>query len=112
MAKIDRLQNLINGLSPAPGQPPESETNSIDELALNPEQAAKLQELRTRKRGRPRDGQHRPPVERATFLVSRDITRKLKYIALADTKLYKTVVCEALTSYIDTWESENGTITI
>jgi hypothetical protein len=44
--------------------------------------------------------------------VDKDLTRKLKYIALMETKLYKNVISEALISYIERWESENGVINL
>ena len=44
--------------------------------------------------------------------MSREIVRKVKYISLMDSKLLKDVIAEALTSYIEKWEDENGKINL
>ena len=44
---------------------------------------------------------------RATFIVDIDIVRKVKYIAIADTRLLKEVIADALTAYIAKWERKN-----
>ena len=74
-----------------------------------------LNEIRRAKTGRPKgrkNGNPKPREERATFIVDKDLTRKLKYIALMETKLYKNVISEALSRYIERWESENGVINL
>ena len=84
------------------------------ELGISPEMEEKLNEVRLSKMGRPKGrGNGNPNREnRATFIVDRDVTRKLKYIALMETQTYKTIVSEALQSYIDKWEKKNGIINL
>lgn len=131
MAKNNRLASLVSGIrgdnrqEAAPtSQPTEQQLkenapditqNVAEELGLNPEQLETLNIERRKKVGRPRgakSGTAKPREERATFIVDKDITRKLKYIALMDTKLYKKVIAEALSSYIEQWEKQNGTINL
>ena len=49
---------------------------------------------------------------RATFIVSAELLRKIKYISLMDDRLQSEVVGEALSLYVSKWESENGKIRI
>ena len=44
--------------------------------------------------------------------VERDTIRKLKYVALMETKLYKNIVSEALNKFIEQWEKKNGVINL
>lgn len=130
MAKKDRLKSLIGAIteSPIQEQPqPQEEvkastmeedrvpTELVQELGISPEMEEQLNEVRRAKVGRPKgrkNGNPNPRGDRATFVVDKAITRKLKYIALMETKLYKDVVSEALSSFIERWESENGTINL
>lgn len=129
MAKKDRLKNLLGAIteSPAQEQPKEEVAAStmdqenrvasevVKELGISPEMEEQLNEVRRAKTGRPKgrkNGNPKPREERATFIVDKDLTRKLKYIALMETKLYKNVISEALSSYIERWESENGVINL
>lgn len=129
MAKKDRLKSLLGAIteSPVQEQPQEEVAAStmeqenrvasevVQELGITPEMEEQLNEIRRARTGRPRgrkNGNPKPREERATFIVDRDLTRKLKYIALMDTKLYKNVISEALSSYIERWESENGVINL
>ena len=130
MAKKDRLKSLIGAIteSPIQEQPqPQEEvkastmeedrvpTELVQELGISPEMKEQLNEVRRAKVGRPKgrkNGNPNPRGDRATFVVDKAITRKLKYIALMETKLYKDVVSEALSSFIERWESENGTINL
>ena len=130
MAKKDRLKSLIGAIteSPIQEQPqPQVEvkastmeedrvpTELVQELGISPEMEEQLNEVRRAKVGRPKgrkNGNPNPRGDRATFVVDKAITRKLKYIALMETKLYKDVVSEALSSFIERWESENGTINL
>lgn len=126
MAKKDRLKNLIGAIkeTPTQEQPQEKMTLREDkqplpsvlvqELGISPEMEEKLNKARLSKRGRPKGrGNGNPNREnRATFIVDRDITRKLKYIALMETRTYKAIVGEALQEYIDRWESKNETINL
>lgn len=130
MAKKDRLKSLLGAITETPiqqEQPQEEVTAStmeedksvpsdlIQELGITPEMEEQLNEVRRARTGRPRgrkNGNPKPREERATFIVDKDLTRKLKYIALMETKLYKDVISEALSSYIERWEGENGTINL
>ena len=130
MAKKDRLKSLIGAITESPiqeqPQPQEEVTAStmgedrvptelVQELGISPEMEEQLNEVRRAKVGRPKgrkNGNPNPRGDRATFVVDKAITRKLKYIALMETKLYKDVVSEALSSFIERWESENGTINL
>ena len=133
MAKKDRLKNLIGAITESiiqdePREQPREEREAsadgqenrvpselIEELGISPEMEAQLNELRRGKPGRPKgreSGNPNPRENRATFIIDRDLTRKLKYIALMETRLYKDVVSEALRSFVEGWESENGTINL
>ena len=129
MAKKDRLKNLLGAITESPVQElPQEEVAAstmdqenrvasevVKELGISPEMEEQLNEIRRAKTGRPKgrkNGNPKPREERATFIVDKDLTRKLKYIALMETKLYKNVISEALSSYIERWESENGVINL
>lgn len=125
MAKKDRLKSLLGGIGeqglPHPPQEattPEAEKvakDIIDELGISSEMEEQLNLIRKKKVGRPsgrKNGNPKPKENRATFIVDRDITRKLKYIALMETKLYKDIVSEALNKYIEQWEKKNGVINL
>lgn len=131
MAKKDRLKSLLGAIGETPIQeqptPQEEVTAStmeedrsvpselVKELGISPEMEEQLNEVRRARTGRPRgrkNGNPKPKEERATFIVDRDITRKLKYIALMETKLYKNVISDALSGYIEKWESVNGSINL
>lgn len=47
---------------------------------------------------------------RATFIVSAELLRKIKYISLMDERLQSEVVGEALSLYVSKWENDNGKI--
>lgn len=127
MAKKDRLKNLLGAITEAPIQKQEENVEQTDradrepipselvrDLGISPEMEEKLNEVRLSKLGRPKGRKNGNPnrENRATFIVDREITRKLKYIALMDTKTYKTVVAEALQYYIEKWEKNNGSINL
>ena len=127
MAKKDRLKNLLGAITEAPIQKQEEKVEQTDradrepipselvrDLGISPEMEEKLNEVRLSKLGRPKGRKNGNPnrENRATFIVDREITRKLKYIALMDTKTYKTVVAEALQNYIEKWEKNNGSINL
>ncbi|MCD8295359.1 MAG: hypothetical protein LUE27_08985 [Clostridia bacterium] len=119
------MENLINGListreTSSSGITPGREEIDRDlsrEIGLTEAQEAKLNELRRANTGRPKgSGRHwnaKQPEMRATFVISDpSLIRKLKIIALRETRLYKSVVEEAFRAYIDKWEEENGLITL
>ena len=128
MAKKDRLKSLLGAITDSPThEPQEAVTASameddkrvasegVQELGISHEMEEQLNEVRRARVGRPKgrkNGNPKPREERATFIVDKDLTRKLKYIALMETKLYKNVIAEALSSYIERWESENGVINL
>lgn len=56
--------------------------------------------------GRPKSTGYSDDV-RATFIVSAEVLRKLKYIALMESRLQKDIVGDALDRYIQQWEAEN-----
>lgn len=127
MAKKDRLKNLLGAITETPTQerPQEAAQAStmedkrvpselVQELGISPELEEKLNEARLSKRGRPKGRGNGNPFRenRATFIVDKEVTRKLKYIALMETQTYKTIVGEALQEYIDRWESNNGIINL
>lgn len=132
MAKKDKLKDLLGDIT-APVEPQQqneepkqeqvqavrssSESNLpksiVEELGVSPELEDKLNEVRKRGLGRPRGKNPAKPREhRATFIVPKEIIRKLKYISLADTRTYKDTVGEALQGYIDKWEKKNGIINL
>lgn len=124
MAKKDRLANLLDSVgNDIPQEKEREQRNSYppiapeltQELNLNAEQEEALNKIRKANLGRPREsktGEAKPRKDRATFVISKEITRKLKYIALMETRLHQDVVAEALTAYIEQWESKNGTINL
>ena len=60
--------------------------------------------------GRPRTKSENNDDTRATFIVSAELLRKIKYIAFMDERLQSDVVGEALSNYVLMWEKENGSI--
>lgn len=115
MAKKN-LASLMNGImgdskpsepeAPAIGQPESAAAEVTEEMKAN------LEANRRRNVGRPRKGESGSPNNevRATFIVDSELIRKVKYISLVESSLLKDVISEALTSYIEAWESENGKI--
>ncbi len=84
---------------------------AAQELEVPPELEEKLNEVRKKNVGRPPKslgGKPKPLEFRATFVVNPDLVRKLKYISIVETKLYKETITEALTLYIKNWERKNG----
>lgn len=71
-----------------------------------------LEAKRRQKVGRPRKGESGSKTNevRATFIVDPEVVRKHKYISLVESNLLKDVISEALNSYIESWEEENGKI--
>ena len=127
MAKKDRVKNLLGAISERPTQEQTQEAEQastmgdnrvpselVQELGISPEMEEKLNEARLSKRGRPKGRKNGNPnrQNRATFIVDKDVTRKLKYIALMETRTYTAVVSEALQEYIDRWEKKNGEINL
>lgn len=129
MAKKD-LAKLVGGLIGTPtseqitesSTPAQTEQDSPREtdldharaeaLQITPEMEEQLNARRRERTGRPKGtGRKDKPVEtRATFVVNPVYVRKLKYIALAEQRLHKEIVAEALDRYISEWERQNGII--
>lgn len=113
MARKKDIANLISGIVGEPqqgsqGKAPLSQ-EVVDRLGITPELEEQLNQVRREKVGRPqkpRADKERNET-RATFVVNPDLIRKIKYIALMDTRLLKDVIGEALTAYIEKWESNN-----
>lgn len=120
MAKKKDIASLIGaiaGTTPAPVPTSTEEGNVspelIDSLDITPEMEEALNAARRRKVGRPKkDSIPTGALKegRATFIVDNDLIRKVKYISLADARLLKDVIGEALSEYVSKWESENETI--
>lgn len=86
----------------------------VEALKITPDMEQRLNALRKEKVGRPKGTGHRTPTTetRATFVVNPEQVRKLKYISLAEGRLHKDVISEALSDYISKWESKNGIINL
>lgn len=120
MKKNDRLKNLIGSINtPTPQedgtQNETSESALVQELGISPELEERLDSERKKTLGRPRgrkNGNPKQKENRHTFIVDDETVRKLKYIALTETRFYSQVVEEALEKYIAEWESENETINL
>lgn len=120
MARNKKIASLIQGIvgeTPAP-VPNVTETGDVtpelvEALEITPEMEEALNAVRKRKVGRPKKNSIPTGTAnegRATFIVDNDLIRKVKYISLADAKLLKDVIGEALSAYVSKWEEENETI--
>ena len=110
------LASLMNGIMDD-NRPQEPEVHAIEQpeitaAEVTDEMKANLESNRCRNVGRPRKGESGSKANgvRATFIVDPELIRKVKYISLVEGSLLKDVISEALTSYIESWESENGRI--
>ena len=65
-----------------------------------------------KKAGRPRKtvDENSSKEIRATFIVNQDDLQKIKYISLVESLLLKDIIGNAISSYIEEWERENGKI--
>ena len=110
MAKKN-LASLMNGIM-GDTKPSEPEVTAVGQPEVTEEMKANLEANRRRNVGRPRKGESGPKTNevRATFIVDPELIRKVKYISLVESSLLKDVISEALTSFIEAWESENGKI--
>lgn len=120
MARNKKIASLIQGIvgdTPTP-VPTSTETGDVspelvETLEITPEMEEALNAARKRKVGRPKKDAIRQGATnegRATFIVDNDLIRKVKYISLADARLLKDVIGEALSAYVSKWEAENETI--
>ncbi len=93
---------------------------TIEKLGISPELEEALNRKRSATSGRPKQSKGgesteyytRPDERRATLILKKEAIRKMKYIALMDTKLIKEVYAEAISYYVEMWESEHGTINL
>ncbi len=115
MAKKN-LASLMSGImgdaKPSIPEGTSSTTQEVPVSVVTEEMKENLEAKRRQNVGRPRKGETGKQTNevRATFIVDPEVVRKLKYISLAEGSLLKDVIAEALNSYLDTWESENGKI--
>lgn len=94
------LSSLMDGLI---GAVPQAQSTSEN---MSEKQTEK------RKAGRPRKivDENSLKEVRATFIVNQDNLQKIKYISLVESSMLKDIVGEALSSFIENWEKENGSI--
>ena len=99
MAKKN-LSSLMDGLI---GAVPQAQSTSEN---MSEKQTEKS------KAGRPRKNVDENSLKevRATFIVNQDNLQKIKYISLVESSMLKDIVAEALSSFIENWEKENGSI--
>lgn len=115
MAKKN-LASLMNGImgdsKPVVPEVSSDERQEVPVSEVTDEMKDSLEAKRRQKVGRPRKGESGSKTNevRATFIVDPEVVRKLKYISLVESNLLKDVISEALTSFIESWESENGKI--
>lgn len=127
--KKDKLANLVNGFLNEDGQNQEQNQErgasstpqgdlsqeQAEALGITPEMQEAINALRKKGVGRPKRRKNGNPKERearATFIVDPTLIRKVKYIALAETRLYKNVVKDVFASYVEEWERKNGRINL
>lgn len=110
------LASLMNGIM-GDNRPHEPEVQAIEQpeitaAEVTDEMRANQEANRRRNVGRPHKGESGSKANevRAIFIVDPELIRKVKYISLVEGSLLKDVISEALTSYIESWESENGKI--
>ena len=102
----------MNGIM---GEKPVETTENTQETPVSEVTDAMRENLEAKRRqnvGRPRKDASGSKAEetRATFIVDPELIRKVKYISLVESTLLKDVISDALISYIEAWESENGKI--
>lgn len=111
MAKKN-IASLMNGIMGA-SKPvvPEVSSEKRQEVSVSEvtdEMKDSLEAKRRQNVGRPRKGESGAKTNevRATFIVDPEVVR----ISLVESNLLKNVISEALSSFIESWESENGKI--
>ena len=116
---IAKLVSALAGNEPAilPSEDEQGNlpTETAEALHIDSDLEEKLNKVRRAKVGRPRkftEREIRERENRATFIVSKELVRKVKYISLKDSKLVKDVVAAALSEYITKWETANGIINL
>lgn len=115
MAKKN-LASLMNGImgdsKPIVSEVPSEGPQEVPVSEVTDEMKNTLEAKRRQNVGRPRKGDASSKTNevRATFIVNPEVVRKLKYISLVESNLLKDVISEALSSFIESWESKNGKI--
>lgn len=110
------LTSLMNGImgdsKPIVPEVSSEERQEVPVSEVTEEMKDNLEAKRRQNVGRPRKGETGSKANevRATFIVDPEVVRKLKYVSLAEGSLLKDVIAEALNSFLDTWEAENGKI--
>lgn len=94
MAKKD-LSSLVNGIIGNNNNDTDSTQQTIEKKSV----------------GRPKKDNSKEET-RATFVIEKDLLRKIKFIAVADDCLLKDIVNKSLETYIDKWEQERGEINL
>lgn len=111
MAKKN-LASLMNGIM---GDKPVETIETVQETEVSEVTDTMRENLEAKRRqnvGRPRKDAsgYKAEETRATFIVDPELIRKVKFISLVESTLLKDVISDALTTYIEAWESENGKI--
>ena len=101
------MSGIMGDVKPQTPEVSSVTTQEVPVSEITDEMKDNLEAKRRRNVGRPRKGENEV---RATFIVDPEIVRKLKYVSLAEGTLLKDVIAEALNSYLESWESENGKI--
>lgn len=122
MARKKDIASLIKGIVgdepailPSEDEKGNLPTSTAEALHIDEELQEKLNKVRRAKVGRPKkydEAERRERENRATFIVSKELVRKVKYISLKDSRLVKDIVADALSEYITEWETKNGVINL
>lgn len=122
MARKKDIASLIKGIVgdepailPSADEQGNLPTSTAEALHIDSDLEEKLNQVRRAKVGRPRkydEAERRERENRATFIVSKELVRKVKYISLKDSRLVKDIVADALSEYITEWETKNGVINL
>lgn len=106
------MSGIMGDSKPAEPEVSPVSDNEVPVSEVTEEMRDNLEAKRRRNVGRPRKGESGSKTNevRATFIVDPEVVRKLKYISLAEGNLLKDVIGEALSAYIESWETENGRI--
>lgn len=111
MAKQKDLKEFTDGILGAPKEEQQELPQPlVSELRLSPEMEETLSAVRRAKAEQRAESPRRQ--DKTTFLVDREIIRRIKYISLATDRQMKDIIAEALQGYLDKWESRNGKIYI
>lgn len=107
--RIQQQLDWINGTAKAVVDTEETFSQVTDEMK------EALEGLRGRaSAGKPRTKKRKKPERayRATFIVDIELVRKVKYIAIHDTRLLREVIADALQEYVSKWEDAHHRINL